>query len=1081
MKKLFLLMLTVILVGLSAAAETATYTVKGQVLYAGDDEPLIGVTLLPVGGGMGTFTDANGDFTLKVPTNVKQLQVSYVGMVTRIVDIDTHNPMVIKLYSNENNLDEVIVVAYGTAKKSAYTGSASIVKAETIENSLVATATNALNGKVAGVQLLSDNGQPGVSPKIRIRGVGSMSAGNAPLYIVDGVPYDGDISSINTMDIESMTVLKDAAAAALYGARGANGVILITTKSGKQGHTKVSFDARWGGNSKQVAYYDVMRDPYEYARMAYNALYNGYYYNQNSSQAMANSLANANMFLGEGGMGYQMFTMPDDEGFVLPDGTVNPNARLGWSDGTNYFTPDDWRQSLRNGLRQEYSLSVTGGSERFNYYVSGAYLDDEGLIAGSHFNRLSTRTSMDYQIRPWLKIGTNMAYTYTNSGYPGDQTQTNSSANAFVYANKLAPVYPMFVRNADGSIEYNSFYNKPVYDYGNNKSVPYARNFMSSGNPAGDLQYNTTDYLTDIFNGKWFAVITPLEGLTVTGTAGVYTENQRYHDLGNPFYGQSAESGGSAYQQAYHRSAVNLQALANYRRTFGDKHDIDILVGYENYNLYMENVDAIGYNLYIPNSWVVDNTIDMKNGYGSYDKYTTRGIFGRINYNLMSRYFASVSVRRDASSRFAPGKRWGTFWSVSGAWDVAKESFMESYTWVNQLKLKASFGQQGNDDLLDAAGYSNYYPWQDQYRITGSNGVWSDGTLQEKGNPDITWETSNNFNAGIDFALFTGKLSGTLEYYNRQTSDMLYRKPVSPSNGYSLMPMNVGSMRNNGIELELNYQLLTTRNVNWDVNFNITSVNNKVLKLHPELNGQMINGSRIYREGESMYQLYLVGYAGVDPATGLALYYDAQPKLDSKNNPIMDDQKNYVIDYEFVSTDYTHANTYARKRSGNLMPKAYGGFGTSLTAYGFDLNLSFGYQFGGKIWDYSYQDLMHNADGYNMGCNWHMDIYNAWTPENPYTDVPRVDAQDKYTNSSSDRWLTSSNYLSLNNVTLGYTLPAKAVRAMCLENVRVNVSAENVALWSARKGLDPRQGYVNSDAATYGGIRCISGGVRVEF
>lgn len=1076
-------MLTVAFVSLFAAAEN-TYTLRGQVLYAGDDEPLIGATLLPVGGGHGTITDSQGNFTLKVPANVKQLQVSYVGMLTRVVDVDHVNPMIIKLSNADNSLDEVMVVAYGTAKKSAYTGSASVVKAETIENSLVSTATNALNGKVAGVQLLSSNGQPGVSPSIRIRGVGSISAGNTPLYIVDGVPYDGDISAINTMDIESMTVLKDAAAAALYGARGANGVILITTKTGNKGHSKITFDARWGGNSKQVSYYDVMRDPNTYMETAYKALYNSYYLSSNYTPEAAHNEANANIFTGSGGIGYQIYTLPEGEGIIGANGRINPNATLGWSDGKHYFVPDDWRSALRNGLRQEYSLSVAGGTDRLNYYLSGAYLGDEGLIAGSHFKRMSTRASLDYQVRPWLKLGTNMTYTWTNSGYPGEQTTTTSSGNAFLYAQNLAPVYPMYVRGVDGQIMYNDFYGLPVYDYGTTSfanNVGYTRNYMSSGNPAGDLAYNTTDYITDIFNGKWYAVLTPVEGLNITGTAGVFTDNTRYHALDNPYYGQSSESNGMGYQVGMHTSSVNLQALANYRRTFGDKHEIDLLIGWENYQYYYEEVSAIGYNLYNPLSWAVSNTIDRKNGYGSTTNYNTRGYFGRFNYNFLSRYFASVSVRRDASSRFAPEKRWGTFWSVSGAWDIAKEPFMSPATWVNQLKLKASFGQQGNDNILRPDGYSNYYPWQDQYKVTGSNSVWSDGTLYAKGNRNITWETSNNFNVGVDFALFSGKLSGTIEYFNRQTSDMLYNKPVNPSNGYSTFPMNVGSMRNNGVELEINYRPIVTHDVTWDINFNITSVNNKVLKLHSDLNGQMINGNRVYREGESMYQLKIVEYAGVNPANGMALYWDAMPKMDADNKPVMDNQNNYVIDYWYVSSDYSHASTYARKCTGNLMPKAYGGFGTSLTAYGFDLSLSFGYQFGGKILDYTYQDLMHAGDGYAMGTNWHYDILNAWTPENPYTDVPRINAADSYTNSMSTRWLTSSNYLSLNNVTFGYTLPSKWTTALQLESARIYGAAENVALWSARKGLDPRQGYVNSDAATYSGIRCISGGLRVIF
>ncbi len=1067
------------LMACSWSLSAQTRTVSGEVVQASDGEPVVGATVMPVGGGQGTATDIDGKFSLNVPANVKELQVSYIGMLTRNVKIEFGKLMRIELTSTASDLDEVMVVAYGTAKKSAYTGSASVVKADALETALVSNAADALSGKISGVQVLSSNGQPGTSPTIRIRGVGSINASMDPLYVLDGIPYDGDIANINTMDIESMTVLKDAAAAALYGARGANGVILITTKKGQSGAAKVTVDARWGANHRAVPNYDVITSTNEYVETAYKALRNGYYYNMSYTPEAAHAAANANIFKS---LGYQVYTLPAGEGLIGTDGKVNPNATLGYSDGNYYYTPDDWtKEQLRNGLRQEYNVSVTGGNDRFNYFVSGAYLGDEGLIKNSHFKRLATRTSMDYQVKDWLKIGTNMSYTYVNSGYPGDQNTdaSNSSGNAFLMANQLAPYYPMYVRGADGQILVDEKTGKRIYDYGDGKSTPYQRNWMNISNPAGDLVYNVEDYLMDQFNGKWYALLTPVDGLSITGTAGYFLDNTRYHNLGNPYYGQSAQYGGTAYQQFVRTRAINLQALANYQKTFAEKHDIDILLGYESYDLNIESLDGAGQNLYIPDSWVINNTIDNKNPYGQVNSYSTRGIFGRINYSFDSRYFFSASVRRDASSRFAPDKRWGTFWSLSGAWDISKESFMESAEWLDQLKFKASFGQQGNDKL--GTSYAYYYAYADQYTISGANGVWSDGTLWFKGNPDITWETSNNFNVGFDFSFKQGMISGTLEYFNRQTSDMLYNKPVSPSNGYTSIPMNVGSMRNNGVELELNYRPIANDKVTWDINFNITSVTNKVLKLHPDLHGQLISGSRIYREGESMYQLYLVQYAGVDPATGLALYWDADPILDADGNTQKDEKGTIIVGDQYLSTDASHAYSYNRKSTGNLMPKAYGGFGTSLQCFGFDFSMAFAYQFGGKIWDYTYQDLMHGGTTNSLGRNWHKDIMNAWTPENRNTNVPRLDGQDSYTSYSSTRWLTSSNYLSLQNITLGYTLPKKLVDAMHLNSVRIYGSAENLFLWSTRKGLDPRQGYTASQGATYTGSRCISGGIRVEF
>ena len=1076
MRKLISLMMAVVF-GV-ACVYAQSQSISGTVVDAADNSPLPGASIMPVGGGQGTSTDIDGKFTLTIPAKVKTVTVSYVGYATKTVPVSKN--MTIALSQEDNALDEVMVVAYGTAKKSAYTGSASVVKSEALETALVSNATDALAGKIAGVQILSSNGQPGTSPSVRIRGVGSINASMNPLYVVDGIPYDGDISGINTMDIESMTVLKDAAAAALYGARGANGVILVTTKNGKKGDAKVTVDARWGANHRAIPNYDVIKGTDTFVETVYQALYNAAYYNLSNTPAGAHAYANAQIVPS---LGYQVYTLPNGESLIGTNGKINPNATLGYSDGEYFYKPDDWaKEQYRDGLRQEYNLSISGGSDKINYFLSGAYLGDEGLIKGSYFNRFASRATVDYQVKKWLKVGTNLAYTYTRSGYPGDQTTdyATSSMNAFYVGDQIAPYYPMYVRDKDGKIMKDPNSGLPIYDYGNGESTPNRRNWMSLSNPAGTLAYDTEEYLSDTFNGKWYAQLTPVEGLTITGTAGLYIDNTRYHNVGNPWYGQAVQNGGSAVQANTRTRALNLQALANYTRTFADKHDLDILLGYESYGLNKELIEGVGYNLYNPNSWAMDNTIDNKTPYGYYMDYATRGLFGRVNYSFDSRYFGSVSVRRDASSRFAPGHRWGTFWSVSGAWDISKEKFMQEAVNVDQLKLKASFGQQGNDNV-NTRTYITYYPWMDLYTIGGANGVWSDGQLYYKGNPDLTWETSNNFNVGVDYSFFKGMLYGSIEYFNRQTSDMLYNKPVSPSNGYTNIPMNVGSMRNNGVEIEINYRPISNQNLTWDINFNITTMGNKVLSLHSDLNGQMISGSRIYREGESMYQLYLVQYAGVDPATGLALYWDGNPKMDENGNAMKDKAGNYIIEEEFLSTDYNHAYSYNRKSSGNLLPKAYGGFGTTLNFFGVDFSMAFAYQFGGRIWDYTYQDLMHGGASDRLGQNWHTDIFKAWTPENTITDVPRLDNQDTNVNASSNRWLTSSNYLSLNNITLGYTFPARWVNKLGLSNVRIYGSAENLFVWTARKGMDPRQDFATSEGATYSGSRCISGGIHIEF
>lgn len=739
-------------------------------------------------------------------------------MQTQEVDIKPNIKVFMR--SDSEMLDEVMVVAYGTAKKSAFTGSASVIKSETLEKRQVSNLSNALSGTVSGVQTQSTNGQPGTSATVRIRGIGSMYASNNPLYVVDGIPYEGDISAVNSQDIESMTVLKDAAAAALYGARGANGVILVTTKKGKSGDTQISLDARWGVNSRLVKNYDVLQNANTYMETAYSALYNGYLYNSGYTAERAYQLANADLFPK---LGYQVYTIPDGQYLIGRNGKLNPYATLGYSDGDYYYTPDNWSDEMfQSNLRQEYNLSVSGGSDKLSYYLSASYLNDEGIIENSGFERISTRMNVDYQAKKWLKLGVNLSYSNVTSRSPGDQDTdaATSSGNAFFVGNFIAPIYPMYVRNADGSFQYNANTGYHVYDYGDGSSTNFTRNFMNMSNPMSGFLYDTEKYLMDILNGKWYAKIDIIDGLSLTASLGLHIDNTRQHSVGNKYYGQSASYGGSVMQYSSRVYSLDQQYLLNYKKTFGN-HNLDILAGYESMDFNTESHYILGYNMYSDKNWTASNVIDRKNGSGSYNEYATIGIITRASYDFNEKYYGSVSYRRDASSRFHPDNRWGNFWSVSAAWDMAKENFISQYDWINMLKLKASFGQQGNDNLY-YKGYTNYYPYLDQFTVSGSDGVFSDGVLYYKGSKDITWETSNSFNVGVDFALLGGRIDGTIEYFNRQTKDMLYYKPVAMSNGYTQLPMNIGSVRNSGVEIELNYTPIETNDLKWVINWNGT-------------------------------------------------------------------------------------------------------------------------------------------------------------------------------------------------------------------------------------------------------------------
>ncbi len=1068
----------------SVVAIAQNRTVTGVVMSEADDEPLAGATIQPVGGGSGVASDIDGKFTLSVPSTVSKLTVSYVGMVSQTVNI-TGKPLVVKLKSALNDLDEVMVVAYGTAKKSAYTGSASVVKADEIEQAMVTDAVNALRGKAAGVQILNASGQPGTSPTVLIRGVGSINAGTDPLYVVDGMPYDGEIAAINTMDIESMTVLKDAAAAALYGARGANGVILITTKRGNDGTAKVTLDARWGSNSRQIPNYNVIKSTAQYTELAYQSLYNSYL--SNYTPAQANIKANE-MLMGLNGntmsfgAGYLPYTVPNGQMLIGTNGKLNPNATLGVLVGNNWITPDNWEDAtFSNGLRQEYNLSINGGNDRFSFYMSGGYLKDEGIIRGSDYERFSARAAVDYQAKKWLKVGTNIAFNHVTTNSLLDEGNAGSGNNVIYIANNIAPIYPIYVRNAEGVIMRDDVTGNALYDYGDGKSVVNAyRNWMGRYNGIGQQLYDLNESSYDVFNGTWYATVTPIENLDITGKVNYFTDNTRYHNLQSGRFGQMTEYGGENIVESSLNRTLNLQALATYSHQIADVHNLNYLLGYESHERYDETVYGRGMGLYNPDNWTLNNTKldDKRKAYSSAGSYATRGIFARVNYDYDGTYFASVSYRRDASSRFAPDKRWGNFFSVSAGWDIKKMSFMQDFTNVDMLKVKASFGQQGNDNIR------NYYAYLDQYSIDGTSGTWSDGVLVYKGNPDITWETSNNINAGVDFSFFQGRIDGTVEYYQRQTSDMLYNKPVAPSNGYESIPMNVGSMRNNGFEIELNLRPVVTKDLRWELNFNGTFIKNKVLKLSPDLNGKLISGITSLREGHSMYEYYIVKYAGVNPENGNMLFWSREItgyEKDANGNDIADKP---IYGEEYKTENYDEAYVNNRFFTGNTLPTFYGGFGTSVNFKGFDFAIQFAYQLGGRVFDNTYSSLMGPGDASSMGSNWHADILKAWTPENTVTDIPRLNFASQYSYSSVniDHHLISSNYLSLNNITVGYTLPKSLTKKFFVDEIRVYAAGDNIALWSKRKGLDPRTGYSFLDNANnYSAIRNISGGIRVVF
>ena len=785
---------------LSTSMAFAQSQISGKVTSADDGSPVIGASIKVAGTNTGTVTDIDGNFSLNAPAGAK-LEITYIGMQSKSVKAGKN--MKIVLDADNHSLDEVMVVAYGTQKKSAFTGSAAIVGSEEIGKVQVTNAVDALKGKAAGVQIYTGSGQPGSTPTIRIRGFNSINAGNDPLIVLDGSPYGGSLNDINPADVESMTVLKDASSTALYGARGGNGVILITTKSGQKG-TKgtLTVDAKWGSNSKAVPEYETMKSPAKYYEMWYMAL-NNYAQNVNHMDAtQAWKWANDNMITNPSyGLGYNVYTIPEGQQLIGTNGKLNPNATLGsysTMNGTTYYlTPDDWVDEIyNNSLRQECTVTATGASDRGTFYGSANYLSNDGITAASNYRRFTSRLKADYLVNKWLKVGANMSYGHFNSN-----SLSEGGDNGSVFATvDIAPIYPMYMRDANGNIMYDQTSRMIAYDYGSGKVAPF-RAFVGGGNPISDARLNTANSEGNTFNGTGFAEIQLPYGFKFTSINNVYLNESRSTGTTNPYFGQYAASNGIVNKEHDRSWSYNYQQRINWHQVYG-KHDVEVMLGHEYYRAY-------GYALYAGkhNQFSVDNkelagAVVLDNGSSSMSEYNTESWLSRAMYNYDSRYFGSVSAMRQASSRFSKDNWWGTFWSFGAGWNMHKESWF-NVDWINELKLKASYGENGNDGI-------GSYMYTKYFKISNSNNEVS-LTPSSLGNPEISWEKNGKFNIGADFSLLKNRIWGSIEYYSNKTSDMLSMVYLPVSFGWSGYYDNIGNMVNRGVEIDLQQMLSVLR------------------------------------------------------------------------------------------------------------------------------------------------------------------------------------------------------------------------------------------------------------------------------
>ena len=1091
-ERLTMLMVSLLLCVGSALAQTK---VTGTVLSQEDGQPIIGAAVKVVGTSTGMLTDVNGRFNITLPAGKNQVEVSYLGYLSQTVT--AKNGMRVFLKADAKMVDEVIVVAFGQQKKSAFTGSATMVGSEKLDQHVTTNVANALAGTVPGLQIRGGSGAPGSGAGyINIRGIASMYANTDPLVIVDGAPYSASLSNISQEDIESVSVLKDAASAALYGARGAAGVILITTKKGDKQAPKINVNVRWGANSRAVQEYDKVTDPAQYYEMSYAQMYNYYYYGLGQSATAANANANSAMIKA---LGYQVYTVPEGQQLVGLDGKLNPQATLGYKQvgengETYWYQPDDWTDAAyKTGFRQEYEVNASGGTEKSDYYISAAYLNEDGIIDNSSFDRFTARMKANYDLTKWLRIGANVGYTHSKTiSNPNNDEYQLGSTNLSYYTSRIAPIYPIYVRVLDPAtglpVIRTDANGNPQFDYGRpGTDYPNPRAFLQTGNPLGSNLYNDVNSQGNQLNATGLVDVKFTDWLRFNATSNITWGHTNFSDYESQLYGPKVGVNGEIGKSQTDTYRQNHVQTLNFNKTFG-LHNLSAVAGHEWYDTKTTYLTATAQGLFTPEIKEIDAAANQQYKSGSYTtEYNVEGWFGRVLYNYDEKYFADASFRRDASSRFAKDNRWGSFWSVGAGWLINKEKFFKA-DWVDQLKLKVSLGQTGNDGI-------GSWAYTDLYSLSPSSTTQMTPSFYRFGNTDITWETTTSLNIGVDFGLFKNRLTGTLEYYNKKTTDLLFWLSVPESTGARGYYGNIGDKRSTGVELSLNGDIIRTKDLTWSVNFNIAHNKEKILKL-PEskirVNGGFAetwipvssgasNGAvqMWYEEGGSLYCPFMYSYAGVNEQ-GEALYWydeDLSPlggKVAANNTSKAGEKKSGT------TTQIGQATRYAGK---SMLPKAYGGFGTTLSVYGFDVNVNFDYQIGGKIYDRQYANFMSNwVDNGDAGSAFHKDLLKSWTPNNTQSDIPRFQFADQYTVTTCDRFLTSAAYLNFQSFSVGYTLPKSLLSPVGVDKVRLYVTGENLCFWSARKGLDPRYDYGSTESlSAYSLMRTIMGGIQVSF
>lgn len=1020
--------------------------------------PIPGANVVVKGTSNGVQTDFDGKYKIKTKTE-DVLVFSYMGMKDQSVTVGNSSSVNIKMQEGGEQLEEVVVqVAYGKAKKSSYTGSATQIKSEQLESRPLTNALSVLEGSTSGVQIQSSAGQPGAAPEVRIRGFSSINGSNTPLYIVDGVPYAGDISSLNSSDIESLTVLKDASSTSLYGSKAANGVIIITTKTGKSSKDKFSLNMSTGMTSRSIKDYERV-NAFDYYPLEWEAIRNSRPMANQSQIDAANAYASTRVPIV---LVTNPFNVPANS-IVGTDGKLNPNAQLLYPQDLN------WEKQLeRAGVRQNVDFSYQGKSEKSNYFASLGYLNEEGYIQKSGFERTTGRLNLNTSLKDWFKTGVNISGALTNSKLGTDGVENTSSfKNPFRTIRTMGPIYPVFDHTANGD-----------YVFDDNGDRVYSTTRGSGASNGRNVVYETLND-TDVVKGlalsaRTFFEITFLKDFKFTTNASIdKTYSNRTYSY-NTLIGDGAPTGLIGKDDKI-LTGVTYNQLLNYSKKIGS-HNFTALLGHESFD-YERN-----WTTGAKTGQVAPEIIEFVNyatttGLSSYTRnYATESYFSRVGYDYDDKYIFSASLRRDGSSKFAKNNRWGNFWSFGGAWVISKDNFLKEKTWINDLKLRASIGEVGNDshtisDTNDAGSQINglnYYVSQNTYSLGYDNGTEGGVLIYASGAPNLKWEVNTQKDIAVEFGLFKNRLKGSIEYYNRNTDGLIFAVPNPLSSGLDNRMENIGSMLNKGIEISLDGAIIKTNDFSWNLNINASTINNKITKL-PQ--GEIIDGTKKLSVGHSIYDYWLRDWYGVDPADGYALYVANPQFVNSGDSTIR------VVNGVNLTTDQNKALYHY---AGSAIPDLFGSFGNTFKYKGLQLDIVCTYQIGGQMYDTNYAVLMHTGNSY--GSAFSTDILNRWQKPGDITDVPRLDVnRNTQSSAASDRWLKGSDYLSLRQINLSYKMPKEFISKLEIDNASVYINGENLLLFTKRQGMDPTQTFNGTTQNRYIPSRVITLGLNLNF